>query len=142
MIKDNLKQINSAPPAGHVLAYFRKSGLFFERYDVLEPMIAKLNDKMTKPENNMLLELHMFNESMEYRCVTTEAKSRTSDYIEYLATFEEEEDSVYAEVVELDDKVVKLEKQITGRLVVLNHITYQENGMAVIDDYRLQMKEV
>lgn len=135
MIRDKLKQIDSAPQRGHVLAYFRKSGILFEQYDALEPMIAKLNDKMTKPENNRLLELHMFNGSKEYRCVTTEAKSRKADYIEYLATFEEEESSVYAEVVELD-------KLTTGHLVVLNHITYQENGMAVVDDYRLQMKEV
>lgn len=131
---ENLKSINNAPQAGHILAYFRKSGILFEKYEGLEGMFAKLNEKMADAAD-ILLELHLFDMAKEYRCILTEAKSREDDYIEYLAEFEEDTDSVYTEVVEL-------EKQHMGQLLVLNHISYQENGMAVVDDYRLQMKEV
>lgn len=131
---ENLKSINSAPQTGHILAYFRKSGILFEKYEAFEQVVAKLNAKMADAEDT-LLELHLFDTSKEYRCILTEAKSRVADYIEYFADFEEDADSVYAEMVEL-------EKVHMGQLIVLNHISYQDNGMAVVDDYRLQMKEV
>jgi len=132
---EKLKNINDAPCAGHVLAYFRRAGILFEKYDTLEGVLAKI-DATILEKDDTLLELHLFDAEKEYRCIKTEAKSRLEDYIEYLAGFKEEAASVYAEEVEL-------EKHMPGQLVVLNHITYQEdNGMAVVDDYRLQMKGV
>lgn len=126
-----LKEIENAPQSGQMLAYFRKTGVLFERYETLENVLNKLKEAEAA---DTLLELHLFDTSKEYRTILSKSKLRENGCIEYVSDFVDEDTAVYKEVVELEHG--------KGMMTVLNHIRYEENGMAVIDDYRLVMGEV
>lgn len=117
---------DKAPLKGQILAYFRNKFLF-ERYDDVTVI-----EKMIEEKQEDLLELHLFDAQKEYRCVLTRSKrAEEHGIIEHIADFEDSKDEVYKETVLLEDG---------SNLVILNHICYQEeNGMAVIDDYRMKM---
>lgn len=130
MLVKDLELFNSAPAQGYMLAYFRKKILFEKYVDIAKVKIFLENEEMTKEE---LLELHLFDSEKEYRCVSTRSKRFPKGIIEHVSDFEfyEGTESVFAETVLLENE--------TGTLTVLNHIDYNdENGMAIVDDYRLK----
>lgn len=137
---NELQQIQDAPNSGRVLAYTRETVIFQEYQD-----IEKLKQDLEKVE---LLELHLFDDKKEYRCILTES-SRFCQH-RFIETVVEE---YFGETGSESDKLSKIyEEEIyldaeyaTGAnktIVVWNHISYDdENGMAVIDNYRLKMKD-
>lgn len=120
---DNLKRLEEAPERGQILAYTRKEVLFHS-YERLESIREELRDET-------ILEMHLFDENKEYRCIATESKCFPEGVIEYIAEFSDDSD-VYKENTLVE------EGYDADTLTVMNHIRYEEsNGMAVIDDYRL-----
>ncbi len=122
---EGLKRMAEAPEKGQLLAYTRKE-VIFKSYSSLEEVEKALND-------SELLELHLFDKNREYRSILTQSKRFTSDFIEYVEDFAEDE-SAYSESIELTGG--------NGKIRMLQHITYEENtGMAAIDSYRLIMED-
>lgn len=131
-----------APEKGQLLAYIRREKLIFLPYEDLGEVDKLLSGKE-------LLEVHLFDRIKEYRAITSRsrrfmrkeseaeqdpaesARQNSVGIIEYLADFPDDEDTVYKETI-------RLEKG-QGTITVLNHITYNESGMAAVDDFRLCM---
>lgn len=132
MLMNKLKRVKEAPEKGYVLAYFR-SEVVFRAYERLDTLLDEFASK--ESDRNGLLELHLFDDDKEYRCVMTGSKRYPDGVIEHIADFREESISVLCERA-------KLENSVDGKTVlnVLNHIYYDETtGMAATDDYRLKM---
>ncbi len=126
MTLQDLKKPEQAPAQGQMLAYTRQK-VIFRPYEGREKVTEVLG-------NSELLELHLFDEQKEYRCVASGSSRFPSGVIETVADFsEEDERTLYREDVLLEDS----QEEIT----VLNHIAYnEENGMAYVDNYRLKMR--
>ena len=124
---NELKQLNDAPQKGHILAYFRQ-GIVFEEYSNLNVLVEGLTQR--EDAGDELLELHLFDQNKEYRCISTRSKRYPEGVIEHIADFKNDtEITVFMETVSLEKG--------KGMLSVLNNIRYQEdNGMAVVEDYR------
>ncbi len=117
----DMRRINEAPNQGTYLIYTRKRVLF-GKYTSIEEAIGEA-------DKDEILEVHLFDNASEYRAITSESKRHAEGVVEYIADFADERDSVYRENCMLENG---------GNITVLNHITYdKDNGMAVIDDYRL-----
>ncbi len=125
---DRLKIRESAPEKGYMLAYFQKQ-VRFERYDDV-CSLKSLDEEQEK--TGKLLEIHLFDNKKEYRAVLSCSKRYQEGYVEHVADFEECEYATIKECILLENG---------DRLIVLNHITYDASGMAVIDDFRLVGKE-
>jgi len=117
--KLGLERIDNAPLKGHILAYSKK-GILFSEYD------DAVNDNMESLEweDGELLELHIFSDKIEYRAVFSEERQK---YIE--AVIQDQKDDVKVENMFL--------KNSSKELKVVNYITYDENDMIVINNYRL-----
>ena len=127
---DDLQDISgNAPEKGQVLAYFRDEVLF-QGYD-------SINSVKDLCKGKVLLEIHLFNADKEYRAVSSTGNvgSKTGGTIEYTADFAYNPSSVFIEKMALD-----MDPGTTDRVVtVLNHLTYDQDGMASVDDYRMIM---
>lgn len=112
-----------APQNGWMLAYTR-SEVIFKKYD-----IAELPDLLGDCE---VLEMHLFDDNLEYRCVQSESKRfmENKGMIDCVVPGSDESDFVDECVIE--DK---------GVLSVINKLGYDENGMVFVENYRLMMKE-
>ncbi len=146
----NLKRIHEAPKSGQLLAYTRKK-VYFQPYDSLSEVKELL-------QNETLLELHLFDRDKEYRAIMTRSRRfknsntepttkdgcRVYGIIETIADFSEKDTAgIYKEKAKLFQKNSS-EEQTSGNtnsevITVLNHISYGKNGMAYVDNYRLQM---
>lgn len=129
IVTEDLKRIDEAPKAGHVLAYFTDE-VWFEEYEALE----NVKQRLEAHKEHGLLELHLFDSDREYRCIFTRIRRGESGVIEHVAKGfpNETKDDVYAERLRMENS----DETIT----VLNHIHYSdETGMAVVDDYRFVM---
>ncbi len=124
----DLKRINEAPPRGYALIYTRQN-VIFEAYDSLEELRSGIEaDK----KNDELLEIHLFDNDKEYRSVSSQSSRYSDGLIEAIIDFDaDDEINIYKEEVLLEGKE-------QGKITVLNHIFYNENGMACIDNYRLR----
>ena len=132
MLIANLKKMEDAPQKGTVLAYFR-SKIMMEPYaDRLALKNALMEEERSGEE---LLEMHLFDETKEYRCIRSESRGFPDGVIEYVSDFSHQDmDNVFAETVLLENG--------DGKMTVWNHIRYDEqNGMASLDDYRLSMEK-
>lgn len=119
---------DTAPQKGCMLVYTRKNIIFHE-YEALEDVDRELVGKD-------LLEVHLFDDTKEYRCLSSRSRRFPSGIIETIADFPEQEHSVYKEKALLEKRFGN------SKITVLNHISYNnENGMAFIDNYRLKMEE-
>ena len=116
--------IEKAPDNGYLLAYTNKNVLF-ERYSGK----GSLKEKFS---NVNLLEIHLFDENCEYRSLDSKSL-RYKGFVESYTDFEYVESECFKEDILLNDR--------KDKICVLNHISYDDNGMAVIDDYRLVVKE-
>ncbi len=114
------------PLSGQCLAYTRDK-VYFESYSSLEELENSLGEKD-------ILEIHLFDDNTEFRCVATNSKRFQEGMICCFEDFSETDDkTVYAETCVLKG---------SGNIKVLNHIAYDETnpGMAMIDSYRLKME--
>lgn len=119
----DLQEFKKAPASGQLLAYTRQQ-VIFHTYTSCEVVKDELKD-----EN--LLELHMFDDSREYRAIESNSK-RCSGAIEWVA-----EDTLYEDMETYCEETM-LENG-KGTLTVCNYVTFDEHGMAKISDYRLMM---
>ena len=142
----NLKRRHEAPESGQLLAYTRKK-VYFQPYDSFSEIEELL-------QNEKLLDMQLFDRDKEYRAIitrskrfkdnNTEASTKDEYQIETIADFSEaDKASIYKERVKLFQKNLS-EEQTSGNtksevITVLNHISYGKNGMAYVDNYRLQM---
>ena len=121
-----------APSHGQMLIYTRDK-VFFQSYstiDEVENAVGECSD---------ILELHLFDSTKEYRALSStsyRAKS-SAGIIEYIADFPYAEANVFAE-----NQMLEMSADFGnpgGIIRVLNHISYDESGMAAVDDYRMVM---
>lgn len=81
-----------------------------------------------------LLELHLFDENREYRYI----KKRTGEIEALISDDTVEHQDVYAEkIITLGNKKEKPDKE-SGLVEVVNYITYDENDLMRIENYRLR----
>lgn len=118
---DALKKINNAPSQGRMLLYLR-SGVKFEGYSSLSNVKEIIG-------NQEILEIHLFDENREYRALASESQRFPGGCIEWVSDFSEEE--CFLDQVVIDDS--------NKPMTIVNHISYDDTGMANIDDYRLVM---
>lgn len=136
MTYQDLKRVNKAPVSGQLLAYTRKT-VHFQPYGSLAEVEALLQE-------DTLLEIHLFDHDREYRAIATRSRRFADGMIETVADFPEEvAGDIYRERAQLSKKDSD-EMPTSGNtdpqtITVLNHISYGENGMAYVDNYRLQM---
>lgn len=119
----NLEKLDKAPASGTMLIYTRDE-VIFEYYSDINELKAMLNGKE-------LLEIHLFDDFKEYRAISSESVRNPSGYIENISDFEMTDETTFIEKVLLDDR--------KSYLSVVNHIEYDDNGMAYFDDYRMIM---
>lgn len=118
---DALKKINNAPSQGRMLLYLR-SGVKFEGYSSLSNVKEIIGDQE-------ILEIHLFDENKEYRALASESPRFSDGCIEWISDFSEE--GCFLDQVVIDDS--------SKPMTIVNHISYDDTGMANIDDYRLVM---
>ena len=127
MKTDDLSRIGEAPEQGYFLVYTRKYA-DFGRYETKE-------DVVNRGKEEELLELHLFNADKEYRAVSTESPRFPLGVIEAISDFSDTEEGCFHEQILLDGESEGESGDMTVK--VLNHISYDERGMAFVDDYRL-----
>ncbi len=129
MLYANIKIDNKkCPDSGYILAYTRRE-VIFERYDDLEKALSLL-------EEQDVLEIHLFDKNTEYRLLTSGSKRfKEIGYIETVADFALKDDEIYKQ-----DVFIEKSYGVKGRLCVLNHVTYDDMGMASIDNYRMYVE--
>ncbi|MDO4324672.1 MAG: hypothetical protein Q4E24_01340 [bacterium] len=91
-------------------------------------------------QNTDLLELHLFDQSREYRCVRTRQRGMLESLIEDKSVSAEYEDS-YMEEIYVLEKGVDQQEQFRRKVGVVNYIHYNADDLAVIDQYRLKEVE-
>mgnify|MGYP001264662949 CR=1 FL=1 len=135
MIYKELNQRDNAPQKGVILAYTRQE-IIFQEYSDIADVEKILADKE-------LVEIHLFDEKKEYRALVTTGNrvfnNSAKGTVEHIADFKSEdikEYGVYKDNILLDESFNVDHKSIA----VLNKISYDDNGMANIDDYRLVIK--
>lgn len=117
------------PEKGYLLAYTR-ARVIFTRYENTGQLEALLGQQD-------ILELHLFDRKREYRLIASESRRyQTKGYVETVADFAEKEDEVYRQETMLDIKDKNFNK-----LYVLNHVHYDDVGMAAVDNYRMYVEE-
>lgn len=127
-----LKKLNEAPAAGQYLIYTRKAVLF-----AAYTSMAEVDAILQKHSENGILEIHLFDDKKEYRAVASSSKRYPEGVIEYVSEIADtDEAEIYVDHTLLDPDAATSGQKI---LNVLNHISYGENGMISIDDYRLVM---
>lgn len=117
--------LEEAPESGWMLAYLRQT-VVFHSYQTIAETIEELKD-------GELLELHLFSARKEYRAVVSSSKRYENGFVEHTANFPMDKESVYVENV-LTERTLHA---AVDRISVLNHFSFDENGMLQIDDYRL-----
>ena len=118
-----LEKIKNAPSTGYILAYCKK-GVLFRIYDDTVNNFREPQDW----EDGELLELHIFNEKKEYRAVFSEERQK------YIEAIIQEQNDEGVEFVKVENMFLK---NSSKKLKVVNYITYDENDMIVINNYRL-----
>jgi hypothetical protein len=129
MLWKELEKKEQAPKFGYLLVYTRQK-ILLKEYKNQEDLKKYLDDIE-------LLEVHLFDQNKEYRAITSESKRFHDKFVEHIAEFK---DTNSAEIFR--EKVILESEWKDKELTVLNHVVYDENGMAAIDDYRLIISEM
>lgn len=117
---DELKTLNTcAPTKGTALVYTRDKVQMFDYYD--------LSQVKEEYKNDDLVEIHLFDREKEYRAVKSVSR-RYKGAVVAVLDFPNDE-NVYEEKTELIDGEYCL--------TILNHISYDQDGLLSIDMYRL-----
>lgn len=149
MTWDDLKRVGDAPSSGTVLAYTRRA-VIFKDYSQIEDVMSYIN-------GGEILEMHLFDDEKEYRCIASESRrfnnSKENDsnsvetngmegVLEHISSFSENPEagtaySVFAEVVQLEDKYIG--EVNCPAITVLNKVSYDQYGLGYISDFRLKI---
>lgn len=124
-------QINydKIPASGYVLAYFRL-GIVFAPYEKADEGIEAPGWKEhLEREDDPLFELHLFNDQKEYRFF----QKQDGEYDEFEVSENDRPEGIYVE----DMCVEKRYADVLGKIRVVNYITYTQDGMLEITNYRL-----
>ena len=119
--------LSRAPKRGIIYALFRDR-VVFERYS-----IEKL--EKSRFEGNNLLELHLFDEDMEYRVIRTRMNGCKEMVISDDTAGAED---IYEEEVLLAGRDADSRENLADTVKVVNYINYDENDLLKICGYRLQ----
>lgn len=114
-----LERIKEAPSRGTAYALYADRAVVFKKYNSLSDIDY---------ECDLLLELHLFNDTKEYRYV----KAKNKD-IEILIDDSVEHTYTYKEVINVDSDINNEIKKIT----VINYIDYTDDDLLTIKNYRL-----
>ena len=118
--------LTSIPELGTLYALYRDK-VKYEKYSRKE----LLEDKQLTEK---LLELHLFNDTREYRYI----KTRSGEIETLISDETVEHEDIYTEkIVTLGNKKEKPDKD-SGLVEVVNYITYDENDLMRIENYRLK----
>lgn len=115
-----LERINEAPDSGLLYALYTDR-VVFEQYTSV-PAI----------ETEKLLELHLFDSVKEYRFI----KSRLSGGMECVVSDEIKRNT--EGIVDVYTEDIYVEMGNHEKIKVVNYLSFDENGMLSIDDYRLE----
>lgn len=122
-----LEQLNykeQAPATGTALIYTRQN-VIYENYNAIDQVAPLVGE-------HEILEIHLFDETKEYRAVVTQSARYRNGFIEHVADFSiEDAATVYVDTA--------AEENGDGSIAVYNHLVY-EGGMVGIDNYRLMRK--
>lgn len=130
---NDLARIGEAPASGTVLVYTRKH-IELRNYTDVEQVKNDLADEE-------ILELHLFNEDKEYRCISTESR-RFEKKIESVSEFLENPGldknyTVFQETTQLENKYTR--EVGAPAITALNKVSYDEHGLGYVSDYRLKI---
>ena len=121
----DLTRFGEAPIKGTVFASFRDR-IVFERYDNKERIYSMILEKA-----DLLLELHMFDSTMEYRVI-----KRRNGIHEYVITDDVKESSdMFEESIYTEDA---FKPNSPTKVSLINYIDYDDNDLLRIRDYRLK----
>ena len=124
--------LKDAPKNGVVLAYTREK-IVLDKYD----SIAEVQNLLGAAE---ILEIHLFDKEREYRAVRSVSKrwftndDKKEGIIETTVIGSDKDDTYVVDTVLDTAYRSKLEG---GRLKIVNLISYNDDGAAMIDNYRL-----
>ena len=118
-----------APETGTMYAMFTDR-IVYQKYKKSELASVGLDEKK-------LLELHLFDKEKEYRCV----KTRRHGLQEYEITDACGHDDFYEERIYVCGSNVDRQDDLKEQVTVVNYITYDENDLLHIGNYRLKEAE-
>lgn len=121
----NIKEM--APLKGRMLIYTRQK-VEFKPYSSVDEVIDTFKDIE-------LLEIHLFDDSKEYRAISSMShKYREKGYIECCVSDDMHNcDEIYDETIITENEYNNIP------VTVINYVTFDEKGMARVNDYRLKM---
>ncbi|SES98017.1 hypothetical protein [[Clostridium] polysaccharolyticum] len=118
-----LINFDKAPKEGVVLAYFRNC----VKFQIYKDNQLEKDGKILGEDKEELLELHMFDENMEFRAVKSRSQKK---YIPNDVLYNDNQDKI--------EEVILLEQKTPGKIRVVNYLSYDEYGMAKIAGYQLR----
>lgn len=118
--------ISNAPAKGRLYALLRDE-VKFESYEALKDIEDIVNDEK-------LLELHLFDKEKEYRMIRT----RMDGFVTAVIDDSQKCDDIYEETVFVLGKDVDQTENLKEKVTVVNYITYNEDDMITICNYRLK----
>jgi len=123
--------LRKAPERGTIYAVLRDR-IEFKTYEALEEITDIVN-----AEN--LLELHLFDKKKEYRIIQTRKKG----VLEAVIDEDTKADDIYEEEIYVlgSEKDVDKADELSRKVAVVNYITYNEDDMIIIRNYRLKEVE-
>jgi len=123
--------LRKAPERGTIYAVLRDR-IEFKTYESLEEITDIVN-----AEN--LLELHLFDKKKEYRIIQTRKKG----VLEAVIDEDTKADDIYEEEIYVlgSEKDVDKADELSRKVAVVNYITYNEDDMIIIRNYRLKEVE-
>lgn len=114
---------DKAPKEGLVLAYFRNC----VKFQIYKDNQLEKDGKILGEDKDELLELHMFDENVEFRAVKSRSQKK------YIPN-----DILNNDNQEKIEEVVLLEQKSPNKVRVVNYLAYDEYGMAKIAGYQLR----
>lgn len=141
-----MNDYREVPDQGTVFAVYRDRIVYgnYQRSDAdcfVLPDGTLVNLAETIQDTN-LLELHLFNQDREYRCVRTRQRGMLECLIDDTSVSEEYEDFYpYPEEIYILEKDADQKEQLRRKVGVVNYIHYNADDLAVIDQYRLKEVE-
>lgn len=114
---------DKAPKEGLVLAYFRNC----VKFQLYRDNQLEKDGKILGEDKDELLELHMFDENVEFRAVKSRSQKK---YIPNNILNNNNQDKI--------EEIVLLEQKSPNKIRVVNYLGYDEYGMAKITGYQLR----
>lgn len=121
--------LTNAPKQGQIYAIYSDK-MVFERYHSLE----EISDYL---EAENFLEIHLFNQEMELRFL----KLQRGEIKRYEVMDSEKYEDTYVESIYISGADIDKNENLEQKIEVINYLTYDENDMLHIVNYRLKEVE-